>query len=196
MKEEIEDFNDKGSRNQVFLSMGRQFLGSTMTKRGAPETEKFCLIKSRRFALPLDIVLESSMAFMRALLRLAPFNISLHTASWVISHGMRGRMPTLASFASAMKDAIALNLVVASSCWIWSFAGLSLARFKRLRNTPKLRCAVVASLIPLPLHGIRNKVVRASFFFLYIPWAVRSLLGLLRVAHVPKLAFGIGATDD
>eukprot|EP00939_MAST-03C_sp_MAST-3C-sp1_P003939 g3939.t1 len=190
MKEELEKNTRDGStadaveRNRMLVSMGNQFLGPDIMREitgGEGDSRG-----GQRRSLTRALV-AARRTFVQTLFRLAPFNFTLHVASWGISHMMRGRVPNIRSLVKALTDAIALKLVVATSCFLWTLSGLVCS--SHVRHYPTLSLGLTASLIPLPLHLLKNDVVRASFFFLYMPWAVRSALVLSGRSVPQKSAF-------
>ena len=170
------------SRNRMLREMGRQFVSDRVLR-------KICRVRSSEEGVDSQLASTACETFRKATRRLLPFNVSLHVCSWLISNLFRRRALTVNTFLKAMYEALVLNCVVASSCFLWTLFGL---KFAQVISDPRQSIALTAAMIPLPLHAVRSDVVRASFFFLYLPWSVRSAIALSNVKIPTKLSLFLG----
>jgi len=126
--------------------------------------------------------------FWRAFKGLFAYNCALHFAAVVVNHGVRrlGKASTplkLHAFVEAAKEAMLLNMAVASSCSLWVLGA-------------KVHSDVAGVLLaPLPLWAISTRV-RNTLYFLMAPWAARLVLNVAAPAPTWAVSVvGVGALE-
>jgi hypothetical protein len=129
------------------------------------------------FTTPLQTAIQS---FIRAFKGLFIYNFILHYAAAIISRlvrtfgtkAIRGKVmvkPLDEILLRATKEALILNVGVATSCFLWVL-GTTLPE----KASPQTQALIGASLAPLPLWFIEPAVVD-TVYFLFTPWAARYL---------------------
>jgi len=122
-----------------------------------------------------NIIIDSPIkVFTRSFNGLFMYNVIMHLAALGISNAIRKKSPPkIEAIQFALKEALILNVAVASSCTILVSTGFVVDKIFKF---PKLLGSFISSLfVPLPLQGISNDSVKQSLFFLFVPWSIRFL---------------------
>jgi len=118
-----------------------------------------------------DLAKKPSDVFLTTFMNLFGYNVTLHIIALSVKCGVTRKTPSIAQIVNALREAVTLNFYVSLSCTIWFAVGVY-ARLK-LSLPSSLSSFLSAFALPMPIAALKDKSVKQSLFFLFLPWTLR-----------------------